>query len=105
MDVEPLRLAAGETIRDDLKLLAHRLQMVQALLQAEVAQVVRAQFIAEERGELLVLFEERVLPVGAVDVVTVLDLIDDRTELAAKLPGQTDPKISLILWAVRRHSP
>src|SRR5487761_929598 len=92
MDVEPLRLAAGETVGDDLKLLAHRLQMVQTLLQAEVAQVVGAQFIAQERGELLVWFEERILPVGTVDVMAVLDPIDDRAELAAKLSGQTDPE-------------
>jgi len=90
MDVEPLRLTAGETVRDDLKLLSYRLQMVQTLLQAKVAQIVGAQFIAQERRELLVLFEERIFPVGTIDVVAVLDLIDDGTELATEFLGQTD---------------
>src|SRR5487761_1311485 len=33
-----------------------------------------------------------ILPVGTVDVMAVLDPIDDRAELAAKLSGQTDPE-------------
>jgi hypothetical protein len=33
--------------------------MIQALLQAEVAQVIRAQFIAQQGGEFFVWFEER----------------------------------------------
>jgi hypothetical protein len=44
MDVESLRLTAGETVRDDLKLLSYRLQMVQTLLQAKVAQILRNAF-------------------------------------------------------------
>src|SRR6266849_124751 len=64
--------------------------MVQTLLQAEVAQVVGAQFIAQEGGELLVLFEEGILPVSAVDMVAVLDLIDDGAELATELLDQTE---------------
>ena len=55
MDVEPLSLATGEAVRDDLKLLAHGVQVVEALLQAEVAQVVGAELVAQEGGELLVL--------------------------------------------------
>src|SRR6185312_16999988 len=64
--------------------------MVQTLFQAKVAQVVGAQFVAQVCGELLVLFEERALPVGAVDVVAVLDLLDDGAELAAELLGESD---------------
>jgi hypothetical protein len=33
------------------------------------------------------LLEERILPVGAIDVVAVLDLLDDSAELAAELLG------------------
>src|SRR5512147_1787596 len=64
--------------------------MVQALLQPEVAQVVGAQLVAQEGGELFVLFEERVLPVGAVDMMAVLDLLDDSAELAVELLAQAD---------------
>ena len=64
--------------------------MIQALLQSEVAQVIGAQLVAQERGELFVLFEESILPVGAVDVVAMLALIDDGAELAAERLGQSD---------------
>jgi len=53
--VEALGLEGGETIRDGEELLAHRGQMLQTLLEAEIAQVVGADLIAQEGGELLVL--------------------------------------------------
>ena len=40
MDVEPLGLAIGETIGNNLEPLAHRIQVGEPLLQAEVAQIV-----------------------------------------------------------------
>jgi hypothetical protein len=40
MDVEPLRLARGETVRDDHELLPNGAEVVQAFLQAEVGEVV-----------------------------------------------------------------
>ena len=83
MDVETLRLEAGEAVGDGLELLADGVEMIEPFLQAEVAQVVGAKLIAEEAGELLVLFEEGVLPVGTEDVMAMLDLIDDGSELAA----------------------
>jgi len=52
--------------------------MMESFLQAEVAQVIGAKLVAEEAGELLVLFEESVLPVGAENVMTMVDLIDHR---------------------------
>ena len=58
MDVEPLGLEAGEAIGDGLEPFPHGLEMIQPFLQAEVAQVVGEQFVAQEAGELLVLFEE-----------------------------------------------
>ena len=46
MDVEALGLKAGKAIRDGLESFAHRVEMVEALFQAEVAQVVGAEFVA-----------------------------------------------------------
>ena len=58
--------------------------MVEPFLQTEVGQIVGDQFVAQEGGELLVLFEKGVLPVGAEDVMAVLDLLDDRGQLAVQ---------------------
>jgi hypothetical protein len=52
-------------------------------LETEVGKVVGDQFVAQEGGELFVLFEEGVLEVGAEHVMAVLDAIDDGGELAA----------------------
>ena len=56
--------------------------MAETFLQAEIRQVVRADFIAQERGELLVLLDECVLPVRPENVMAVFDLFDDGVELA-----------------------
>ena len=42
-------------------------------LQSEVGEVVGAELVAQEGGELFVLLEEAVLPVGAEDVMAVFD--------------------------------
>ena len=88
MDVEPLGLAIGETIGNDLESLPHDIQMIETLLQSEVAQIVGNQFVAQEPGELFILLEEGVFPVGSEDMMTVLDLLDDGAELAAELLAQ-----------------
>ena len=80
MDVEALSLETREAIRNGLEPFADGPEMVEAFLQTEVAQVVGTEFIAQVAGELFVLFEEGVFPVGAEDVVSVLDLINDRGE-------------------------
>src|ERR1700687_2763586 len=90
VNVEPLCLVTRQSVRDDLKLLAHGVQVVEVFLQAEVTQVVRTNLVAQEGGKLFVLFEESILPIGAVDVMAVLDLLNDRAQLAAKLLGQTN---------------
>ena len=59
-------------------------QMVQPLLQSEVVQIVGAEFVAQIAGEFLVLLEKCVFPVGAEDVVAVLDLVDHGGQLAAQ---------------------
>ena len=83
VDVEALGLETGEAIGDGLESFAHGVEVIEPLLQAEVAQIVGAQFVAQEAGELFVLLEKGVLPVGAEDVMAVLDLIDDGGEFAA----------------------
>src|SRR5205807_306173 len=83
MDIEPLRLEAGKAIGDGLETLADGIEMVQSLFEPEVGEVVGDQLVAQEGGELFVLFEEGVLEVGAEDVMAVLDAIDDGGQLAA----------------------
>ena len=84
MDIERLCLESGKAVRDDLEALAHGLEMIQAFAQAEIAQIVRTEFVAEEAGELLVLFQERILPVRSEDVMSMLDLVDDGGQLSTE---------------------
>src|SRR5215470_9107899 len=76
VNVEPLGLVRGEAAGNGLELLPDRIEILQALLETEVPEVVGADLIAQERCELLVLLQERVLEVGAIDMVAVLDLRD-----------------------------
>jgi hypothetical protein len=64
--------------------------MIEPFLQAEVAQVVGAEFVAQVAGELLILFEKSVLPVGAENVMAMLDLVDNRGQFAAQAFVQAD---------------
>jgi hypothetical protein len=77
--------------------------MIEPLLQAEVAQVVGTEFIAQEAGELLVLFEKGVLPVRPENVMAVFDLIDDRGEFPVQPLVQADAED--LADAVRRQPP
>ena len=90
MHVEALRLEAGKTICDRLEPFPDRIEMVESFLQAEVAQVVGTKFVAQVAGELLILFEKCVLPVGAKNVMTMLDLVDDGGQFAAQALVQAD---------------
>lgn len=65
MDVETLRLKPGEAVGDLQELLANGRQVVEVLFEAEVRQIVAADFIPQIGGELLVLLEEGPLPIGA----------------------------------------
>src|SRR5258705_990332 len=85
MHVQALSLEGGKAVGHRQKLLAHGGQVVQALLQAEVGQIVRADLIAQEGGELLVLFDKSVFPVGAEDMMPVLNLFYGGVELALQL--------------------
>src|SRR6202048_1627053 len=83
VDVEPLRLEAGKAIGDRLERRANSVEMVEPLAQAEVAEVVGDDLVAQEGREFFVLLEEAALEVGAEDMVAVLDAVDDGGELAA----------------------
>jgi len=83
VDIEPLRLEAGETVGDGLERLTDRIEMVEPFLETEVGEVVGAEFVAQESRELFILLEESALEIGAEDMMAVLDLIDDGGELAA----------------------
>src|SRR5207247_7268319 len=67
-------------------------QLIQPLLQCEVGQVIGAEFVSEKGGKLFVLFDKAVLPIGAKDMMAVLDPLDDGGELAAKFFVQTGAK-------------
>jgi hypothetical protein len=82
VDVEPLRLEGGEAAGDLLEPLAHGLEVVESLPEVEIGEVVGDDLVAQEGGELFVLFEEGVLEVCAEGMVTVLDAVDDGSELA-----------------------
>ena len=90
MDVEALSLETGEAVGDDLEAFPHGVEMIESFLQAEVAQVVGAKFIAQEAGELLVLFEECILPIGAEHMMPMLDLVDDGGQLPMEPLVQPD---------------
>ena len=55
MDVEALGLEAGETVSDDLEAFAHGVEMVESLFEAEVAQIIGADLVAQKARELFVL--------------------------------------------------
>ena len=58
MNIEPVSLERSEAIGDFQALLSDSEQAVQALLQSEVGEVIGAEFVAEKRSKLFVLFEE-----------------------------------------------
>src|ERR1035441_10836700 len=76
---------------------------VQALFQTEIGQVVGGGFIAQIGGELLVLLDECVAIVGTEDVMAMLDLLDDRVQLALQFFGDALPEDLGDL--VARHAP
>jgi len=84
MHVEALRLEAGEAVRDASEPGADGIEMMESFLQAEVAQVVGTEFVAQEAGELLVLLQKGMLPVRPENVMPVLDLIDHRRQFPAQ---------------------
>src|SRR4051794_5558661 len=72
--VQALCLEACETMGDDLESFPYGVEVIESLLQTEVAQVIRTEFVAQEAGELFILFEKSVFPIRAEDMVAVLNL-------------------------------
>src|SRR5260370_19362879 len=103
MDIEALSLETSEAVSDGLESFSHVVEMIEPFLQAEVAQVIGAKLVAEEAGELLVLFEERVFPVGAENVMAMLDLIDDGGEFP--MQPFVEPHAEDLADPVRRQTP
>ncbi|MDQ3774650.1 MAG: hypothetical protein M3461_09905 [Pseudomonadota bacterium] len=62
MHIQALRLEGSEAVGDLQELLAHGGQMGKAFPEPEVREIVRADLIAQESRELLVLLDEPVLP-------------------------------------------
>jgi hypothetical protein len=102
-DVEALSLETGEAIRDGFEPFAYGAEMIEAFLQAEVAQVVGTEFIAQVAGELFVLPEKSMLPVSAENVMAVLDLIDDGGEFSVQSLVKADAED--LADAVGRETP
>ena len=56
--------------------LTNDVQMVEPFFGAEVGQVIGTEFIAQEAGELLILFQTGVFPVRSENVMTMFDLVE-----------------------------
>ena len=87
MRVQASGLEGGEAPGDAEELLAHLAQMLESFPQAEVGQIVRADLVAQEGRELLVLFDKGMLPVGAKDVMPMLDLLKRGVQIAMQPVG------------------
>src|SRR5215813_3569445 len=103
MDIEPLCLEGSEAPGDGLEALAHRLEVVQSFLEAEIGEIIGDQLVAQEGEELFVLLQEGILEVGAKDMVAVVDAIDDGGELAVHSP--VHPSAEDLSDFVRRQPP
>jgi hypothetical protein len=77
-----LGLEAGEAVGDDLEPFTDSVEMFEPLLQAEVAQVVGDELIAQEAGELLILFQEYMFPLRTENELSVFDLTDHPDKLS-----------------------
>jgi hypothetical protein len=82
MHVEGLSLERGEAVGEKL---THSGEVIERFRQMKVSEVVAAHFAPEESEKLLVLFDKGVLEVGSQDVMTVLDSLKGRMQLALEL--------------------
>ena len=103
MDVEALGWETVESVGDDLEALAHRVEMVESLFEAKIAQIIGADLVAQKARELFVLLEKGILPIGAKDVMAMFDLIDDRGQFPAQPLVQADAEN--LADAVSREAP
>ena len=85
MHVEGLSLESTVTVSDLTEDLTHCGEIIESFLQMKVREVVAAHFASEESKKLLILLDKGVLEVGSQDVMTVLDTLQGRMELALEL--------------------
>ena len=76
--VEPLRLETSEAVDDGLEPLADRVEVVQSFPELKIRKIMGGYLVAQEDGEFFVLLENRVLEVGAEDMVTMFDRSQSR---------------------------
>src|SRR5208283_588149 len=92
MHVQVLGLVGGEAVQHFPQACAHLSQVGQALVQFEVAQVVGGDLVAQEGGVLFVLLDPGAFPVGAEDVLAVLDGFHDGLQLAVDAVAMAAPE-------------
>ena len=92
MDVEGGCLKAGKPVIHRMEGLLHLRQLIQSLFEVKVSKVVAAGFNPEERPELLVLFDKRMVAIGSEYVMALLDAIKGSMELPVKASGHAVPK-------------
>src|SRR4029453_1248275 len=92
MHVEGLSLESREAVSDLTENLTHRREVIERFLQVKVREVVAAHFASEESEKLLVLFDKGVLKVRSQDVMTVLDSLQGRMQLAFELFADALPE-------------
>ena len=90
--VQGLGLKGGETVGDGRQRVAHGLEVLQALVQPEIPEVVAQGFHPQEGRELLVHPQDGVLRVAAQHVMAVLDLLEHAAQLAAQALVEAEPE-------------
>src|SRR5437868_13474448 len=103
METEPLGLLRGKAVGDNPKPFKNCVQMIESLLEPQVRQVVRTDLVVQEHSELLVLFDEGILAVGAEDMMARFDLLHDIGQFSFEPAGYPDPEDLADL--VRRQPP
>jgi hypothetical protein len=113
MNIQGLRLEAGEAIRDGDEFLAQALQVLQSLIEAEVLHPIDADLNPQEGAELLVPTAHQILAVDAQDVMAMVEFFEYTVQrFSSTLPAlprsrfvTRTPKMWATLSAVRRNSP
>jgi hypothetical protein len=90
--VQGLGLKGGEPVSDGGQRGAHGVEVLQALVQPEIPEVVAQGFHPQEGRELLLHPQDSVLRVAAQHVMAVLDLLEDAAQLAAQALVEAEPE-------------
>ena len=91
MNVEALGTEAREAIRNGLEPFADGPEMIEvAFFRPKSRRLLEQSSLHQVAGEFFVLFEKGVFPVGAEDVMAVLDLVDDGGEFPVQSLVEAD---------------